>query len=631
MFTPEYLSELVEATDMAATEFNIYLTNKIVDSVISLFESEGKIKIIPTNQYRIQLLKQSGILVSEIEKEIGKSFPGLDNQIREAFYQVGYEINDDINKSVSDMVDADEELKDFIGKAPRLENLTDEEKRILDSAYKRTNGELKNLTRTTASDMNVKFMNACDAAWWKAKHGISGSTAIKEAIDEVSQYGTCVVYKSGRKMSIEAAVRMCVLTGINQANSEITLRLCAETGMTNVLVSSHIGARYTDKIEPANHMSWQGKVYSLSDELLQKYGYNEKESKEEKKGSFSRVFEKIKEFFQKQKKQRNYDDFETVTGYGSIEGLSGINCRHTFQPFYPGMSNNQEQYDSEENKKAYDLSQKQRSMERKIRETKKRLFEMKHAVKTASNEELISKLTDEEAEIKEKFDKQNSAYTTFCKQNGLRRREDRLYIGNSKQIYKNKRDGLHKNNEKDWANNQIKMPLEEKTNILGTGSDNSGISKGKFIGKIDYERASEAVSYFNHQIKNDVVENAVIIDKDGSVFHFIGDTSNVNFEGIHLDKAYITHNHPESNGILSFGKNDFEFLKANQNIALLGCCNSQYEYFVKLLKDISNVSYNEIYLEGFKFSSLPDFETQDAAMRVLEERGYIKYDKRRIE
>ena len=33
MFTPEYLSELVEATNSAAAEFNMYLTNKVIDSV----------------------------------------------------------------------------------------------------------------------------------------------------------------------------------------------------------------------------------------------------------------------------------------------------------------------------------------------------------------------------------------------------------------------------------------------------------------------------------------------------------------------------------------------------------------------------------------------------------------------
>lgn len=223
-------------------------------------------------------------------------------------------------------------------------------------------------------------------------------------------------------MSVESAVRMCVLTGINQANAEITLSLCAEMGTKNVLVSSHLGARYTDKVEPANHESWQGKIYTLSDDLLKKFGYKEQEAKG--------VFAKIKEFFQKFRKKQTYEDFETVTGYGSIEGLCGINCRHTFEPFYPGMTKNQRQYDSEENKKAYDLSRKKRAMERRIRETKKQLFEKRHAIKTANDEALIAGLKIEEAELKALFDKQNSAYSAFYAQNGLKRSEDRLYVSN---------------------------------------------------------------------------------------------------------------------------------------------------------------------------------------------------------
>lgn len=421
MFTPEYLNELVESTHVAATEYNMYLTNKVIDSIVNLFEHNGKIEIVPTNQHRIKLLKESGILVSDIEKEIVKRLPGLDKKIKEAFYQAGYDINEDINKSVSDMVAADKELKDFVGKAPRLDNLTEDEKKILDAAYKRTNGEIRNLTKTTAADINQHFMKSCDSAWWKAKHGVDPSTAIREAIDEVSRYGANITYSSGRKMSVEAAVRMCVLTGLNQANAEITLSVCADAGIKYVLVSSHIGARYTNKIEPANHESWQGKVYSLSDKLLKKFGYEEKEEKQN-------IFGKIKEFFQKFRRKESYEDFETVTGYGTIEGLCGINCRHTFEPFYPGMKNNQTPYDSEENKKAYDLSQQKRAMERKIRDTKKRLFEVRHVIKSANDENLIAGLKEDEAKIKALFDKQNSEYTAFCRQNGLRRSEDRLYV-----------------------------------------------------------------------------------------------------------------------------------------------------------------------------------------------------------
>ena len=148
---------------------------------------------------RLKLLnEQSGILVSDIEKEIRKRLPGVESKIREAFLKAGYEINEDINKSVSDMVESDKELKSFVGKAPRLEHLTESEKKLLDAAYKRTRGEIRNLTHTTAADLNQQFMKSCDAAWWKATHGVDRNTAIREAISEVSKYGTHVIYEDKR-------------------------------------------------------------------------------------------------------------------------------------------------------------------------------------------------------------------------------------------------------------------------------------------------------------------------------------------------------------------------------------------------------------------------------------------------
>lgn len=431
MFTPEYLNELVEKSHIAATEFNMYLTNKVIDSIINLFESEGEIKIIPSNVQRLKLLnEQSGILVSDIEKEIRKRLPGVEKKIREAFLQAGYEINEDINKSVADMVESDKELKDFVGKAPRLENLTESEKKLLDAAYKRTSGEIRNLTRTTAADLNQQFLKSCDAAWWKATHGVDRNTAIREAISEVSKYGTHVVYENkktgkNRKMTVESATRMCVLTGINQANAEITLTECANAGIRTVLVSSHIGARYTDKDEPANHQSWQGKIYSISDDLLKKMGY------EEPKKNF---LGKVKEFFERfrKKKEKKYPDLVEVTGYGTITGLCGANCRHTMHMHYPGNSNPYKDYDNEENKKKYDLFQKQRSMERKIRETKKRLYEIRHSIKGFHDEKQIAEMKEELSEVKALFDKQFDAYEAFCKQNGLHIDQERLYVGNQK-------------------------------------------------------------------------------------------------------------------------------------------------------------------------------------------------------
>lgn len=97
-----------------------------------------------------------------------------------------------------------------------------------------------------------------------------------------------------------------------------------------------------------------------------------------------------------------------------------------------------------------------------------------------------------------------------------------------------------------------------------------------------------------------------------------------------MDGAYIIHNHPISNGIISFGKNDFEFLKEHQNIKEFSCCNKEYNYKLVILKPLDDVVYNDIYDEGLNRWQEQDFEAQDAAMQVLAEKGYVKYEKRRI-
>lgn len=295
MFTPEYLNELVESSHAAASEFDMYLTNKVIDSIVGLFEYNGTIEIAPTNAQRLKLLnEQSGILISGIEKEIRKRLPGVESKIREAFLKAGYEIKEEINESMADMVESDKELMSFVGKAPRLEHLTESEKKLLDAAYKRIKGEMRNLTHTTAADLNQQFVKSCDAAWWKATHGVDRRTAIREAISEVPKYGTHVVYRSGRKMTIEAAVRMCVLTGINQAKAEITLTECVNAGFGRSLSAVTLEPD-TPTITNRRIISHGKAKYILYPILyIEKMGYEEPKKN---------LWGKIKEFFQKFRKQ----------------------------------------------------------------------------------------------------------------------------------------------------------------------------------------------------------------------------------------------------------------------------------------------------------------------------------------
>lgn len=93
----------------------------------------------------------------------------------------------------------------------------------------------------------------------------------------------------------------------------------------------------------------------------------------------------------------------------------------------------------------------------------------------------------------------------------------------------------------------------------------------------------------------------------------------------------VKHNHPASNGILSFGKDDFDFLRNHQDIAGLRCVNEEYNYFVSVLKDMSEVIYNNIYKEAFLYYEEEEFEVQHKTMEILKREGYVNYVRQKID
>lgn len=100
------------------------------------------------------------------------------------------------------------------------------------------------------------------------------------------------------------------------------------------------------------------------------------------------------------------------------------------------------------------------------------------------------------------------------------------------------------------------------------------------LGEIDPAKTDEALGHYGNLFRNDTVENAVVIDKAGNVYYAVGDASSVGISGIDLAGASITHNHPHSNGIVSFGEDDFIFLREHQDIAEFRCVNKEYDYAV---------------------------------------------------
>lgn len=223
--------------------------------------------------------------------------------------------------------------------------------------YKTLTTDLENLTKTSTA--TTEFINTATRMYMKAASGgFSYTEAFKDAVDEMASKGLHTIAYGTREMNMEAAARMCVLTTLNQTAGEQSLANAQDTETDLVMVTAHEGARHTDK--PANpwsnHDEWQGKVYCLNGQRT---------------------------YIDSDGNERTAPDFYSSTGYGTVDGLCGINCRHTFYPFYEGENPRYDNKQLEEYRRAdltldgktvsrYEAEQALRATERQIRSWKRK-------------------------------------------------------------------------------------------------------------------------------------------------------------------------------------------------------------------------------------------------------------------
>lgn len=424
MLTPEYLTRIVEATQEKVSEVNSYLVARIAKRIRKLFESTGKVDISPSSINDIKKQISSGKVYEEVQAEIEKKLPEIHREVRRAFYDAAVKISHENTVFTKKVVEIEQEQGNLLDievpNATKFErigipedasklNMTPKEIRVLESAYRRTNGEIYNLTRTCAGEAQKDFIEACDRAFFRTSHGVSIDTAIMDAINEVASKGITTVHYGRRNDSIETAIARAVRTGVNQANGDIVLTRCAEMGVNHVLVSQHVGARVTDRDDFTNHSLWQGKVYRVDwdNPLLSQYEPTPREIQENGK-SFA-FLNKIKEFFRLKIRGNQYKDFIIECGYGQMLGICGINCRHSFGAFYPGVNiNTNKPINQKLNEEKYKLEQKQRGMERAIRKAKR----IKNAIEVSGleGEELAERIR----EINRLIKAQTESYNSFC-------------------------------------------------------------------------------------------------------------------------------------------------------------------------------------------------------------------------
>ena len=208
--------------------------------------------------------------------------------------------------------------------------------RILSAALRNAKAAANLVNTTALQSASSEFLKIINQVYLETSTGLySYNASVKRAVQRLADHGITgmdYISAAGRRTRTtpEAAVRRMIMTSSAQTAGAMQVERAREWGSNLVEVSSHLGAR-------PSHADWQGQVYMLSGEGG---GY------------------------------RNLSD---ATGYGSAGGLCGYNCRHSFYPYFEGMSERRFQpYDLRENARVYEQAQEQRYIEREIRQYKRR-------------------------------------------------------------------------------------------------------------------------------------------------------------------------------------------------------------------------------------------------------------------
>ena len=384
MLSPEYLYRITEGAEKITEEMHRNIMDKIIERMMYRIGRGDDYLLTATDRWQIMVLQDAGLLLEDIQKEIAEKTKEQEKEIKEAFQDAGIEA-----------LKWDHAIYEAAGLSPAPLLQSPDLLRILERDYNVTLGEWKNFTRTTAKESQKLFLREMDKAYHMVASGASSYTsAVADAVNNLANDSLKVEYKSGYKMSLESATAMIVRTSIGQVAAEISMKRMEEMEWDTILVSAHLGARTGDGgMNPGNHLWWQGRFYSRSG------------------------------------KDKKYPDFKKTTGYGSVTGLCGVNCRHSFGA---GDGKNNPYEDKKitqaDNHKVEEAQKKQRLYERRIRDSKRAIQNLQTAIDNCQDEKVKFELQnrlDRKASI---LTRQNKGYREFCKSNDLREQADRLKV-----------------------------------------------------------------------------------------------------------------------------------------------------------------------------------------------------------
>ena len=370
MLSPEYLDRFSDQLLAIIDEFSVSVVSDIAKRIIRM----GNIS--ETSNYQIEILQNAGMIYDDVIRRISQVTGYTEEEIKRMFEEAG--VKNIENESV---------YYKAAGKETITLNQSESIQQILSANIQKTFGDLSNLTMTTAIKAQTLFIDTCNVAMMQIQTGaLNYNRAVANAIKKAARISTEVLYPTGHVDKLDVATRRAALTGVNQTAAEINLQYAKEAGCDYVETTAHAGAR-------PSHAVWQGRVFCISGN------------------------------------DKDYPPFYESTGYGTGPGLCGWNCRHNFHAYFPGISSPAytksmlREYDAKSMEyngvkyTEYEVSQMQRSRERKIREYKRVLAGLNSGMENAG-EEVRNVLRDEFNKESVRLKKQEAELKELCYQTG---------------------------------------------------------------------------------------------------------------------------------------------------------------------------------------------------------------------
>ena len=355
---------------------------QIIEEIATRIANFGYANTVVINNLKIA--EEMGFLYQDIIRLVAEYNNTTVEEVNRIFYEAG-------EKSLK----FDDQIYKENGLNPVPLKQSESIKQTMNATIIRTAGNLQNLCMTTANTAQTQFINAMNNAYMYVSTGVKSYTsAIIDEIKNLSGQGAMIEYPSGARRSLESAVRMNIVTSVNQNCGKLQELRADEMGWDLMELTAHSGAR-------PEHARWQGKIVSLSG-------------------------------------QRGYLSKRDI-GYGEATGFKGINCRHDWYPYYKGSTRTytQKELNKWKNEKVeyngkkitkYEATQKQRYFERQIRQNKKDL-KAQQTILTSNDENIdIKQVQDEIRNIKANEKANREALDDFLKQTGLRKDNSRLVI-----------------------------------------------------------------------------------------------------------------------------------------------------------------------------------------------------------